>query len=104
MICGPKREESRLMREKVGAHYRKYREEEGENSDFEEADNQQEDPKEKWLKDVKEDPYIREAVNIVGDIIRIFKEVKTRREPFLYRHFERTVRDKNVLEKERERC
>jgi carboxyl-terminal processing protease len=65
-----KREESRLMREKVGAHYRKYREEQGEDSDFEEPEIDQEDPKEKWLKDVKEDPYIREAVNIVGDIIR----------------------------------
>ena len=65
-----KREESRLMREKVGAHYRKYREEQGEESDFEEPEIDQEDPKEKWLKDVKEDPYIREAVNIVGDIIR----------------------------------
>ncbi len=68
-----KREESRLMREKVGAHYRKYREEGGEDSDFEIEDNDQEDPKDKWLKDVKEDPYIREAVNIVGDIIRFSK-------------------------------
>ena len=65
-----KREESSLMREKVGAHYRKYREEEGEDPDFEGQIDAQEDPKEKWLKDVKEDPYIREAVNIVGDIIR----------------------------------
>jgi hypothetical protein len=58
------------MREKVGAHYRKYREEQGEDPDFEEPEIDLEDPKEKWLKDVKEDPYIREAVNIVGDIIR----------------------------------
>lgn len=65
-----KREESRLMREKVGAHYRKYREEQGVDPDFEEPDIEQEDPKEKWLKDVNDDPYIREAVNIVGDIIR----------------------------------
>ncbi len=36
--------------------------------------NTQEDPKEKWLKDVNEDPYIREAVNIVGDIIRFSKK------------------------------
>ena len=65
-----KREESRVMREKVGAHYRKYREEGGEDLDFEGEDVPQEDLKDKWLKDVKEDPYIREAVNIVGDIIR----------------------------------
>ena len=67
-----KREESRLTREKVGAHFRKYREQQGEDSDFEEPGSEQEDPKEKWLKDVNEDPYIREAVNIVGDIIRFF--------------------------------
>lgn len=65
-----KRDEARLMREKVGAHYRKYREEGGDDPDFDEQDNDQEDPKDKWLKDVKEDPYIREAVNIVGDIIQ----------------------------------
>jgi len=69
-----KREESRLMREKVGAHYRKYREEQEENPDFNEPEGEQEDPKEKWLKDVNEDPYIREAVNIVGDIIRLSKK------------------------------
>lgn len=68
-----KREESRLMREKVGVHYRKYREEQGEESEFAEPESSEEDPQEKWLKDVKEDPYIREAVNIVGDIIRFSK-------------------------------
>lgn len=69
-----KREESELTREKVGAHYRKYREEQEEDLDFPEPENEQEDPKEQWLKDVKEDPYIREAVNIVGDIIRFSKK------------------------------
>ncbi|MGB3209107.1 MAG: carboxy terminal-processing peptidase [Desulforhopalus sp.] len=64
-----KREESRLMQEKVGAHYRRYRVEEGEDPDFIEQDIENMDPKKKWLEDVKEDPYIREAVNIVGDII-----------------------------------
>jgi carboxyl-terminal processing protease len=69
-----KREESRLTREKVGAHYRKYREEQAEDLDFQELDSEEEDPKEQWLKDVKEDPYIKEAVNIVGDIIQLSKE------------------------------
>jgi carboxyl-terminal processing protease len=64
-----KREESQLTREKVGAHYRKYREEQSEDGDLDEGDDEKEDPKEKWLKDVNEDPYIREAVNIVGDMI-----------------------------------
>jgi len=66
-----KRQEAESMREKVGAHYRKYREEQSEDLDFPEPDSEQEDPKVKWLKDVKDDPYIREAVNIVGDIIRL---------------------------------
>ena len=66
-----KRDDARSMREKVGAHYRKYREEGGDDPEFDEQDNDQEDPKVKWLKDVKEDPYISEAVNIVGDIIRL---------------------------------
>ncbi len=65
------RQESRLVREKIGAHYRKYREEAGEGGDFEESEDEKGDPKEIWLKNVKEDPYIREAVNIVGDISRL---------------------------------
>ncbi len=65
------RQESRLVREKIGAHYRKYREEQGEGGDFEESEDEKGDPKEIWLKNVKEDPYIREAVNIVGDINRL---------------------------------
>ncbi|MGB3224477.1 MAG: carboxy terminal-processing peptidase [Desulforhopalus sp.] len=69
-----KREESELTREKVGAHYRKYREEQQEDIDFQEPENEQEDPNEQWLKDVQDDPYIREAVNIVGDIIRFSKK------------------------------
>lgn len=63
--------ESRLMRDKIGVHYRKYREEQGEVGEFEESEDEKGDPREVWLKNVKEDPYIREAVNIVGDIIRI---------------------------------
>ncbi|EKD38133.1 MAG: hypothetical protein ACD_75C00851G0003 [uncultured bacterium] len=68
-----KREESKLMREKVGAHYRKYREEQEDDGEFDELEDEKADPKEVWLKNVQEDPYIREAVNIVGDIIRFSK-------------------------------
>jgi carboxyl-terminal processing protease len=68
-----KREESKLMREKVGAHYRKYREEQEGDDEFDEIEDEKADPKEVWLKNVQEDPYIREAVNIVGDIIRFSK-------------------------------
>lgn len=65
-----KREESKLMREKVGAHYRKYREEQEGDDEFDAIEDEKADPKEVWLKNVKEDPYIREAVNIIGDMIR----------------------------------
>ncbi|MFW2366055.1 MAG: carboxy terminal-processing peptidase [Desulforhopalus sp.] len=63
-----KRVESKAMREKVGAHYRKYRQENGDGTDFEEPEDENGDPQEAWLKDVNDDPYIREAVNIVGDM------------------------------------
>ena len=66
-----KREEALLVREKVGAHYRKYRKEIDENldkSDQSEKRGNEIDPTEVWLKDVNEDPYIREAVNIIEDI------------------------------------
>lgn len=65
------RQESRLVREKIGTHYRKYREEQGEGGEFDEPEDEKGDPKEIWLKNVKEDPYIREAVNIVGDISHV---------------------------------
>lgn len=69
-----KRAESKQMREKVGAHYRKYREEQGEFDDNDEpVEESEEELKEKWLAEVNEDPYIREAVSIVGDLIKYSK-------------------------------
>lgn len=65
------RQESKLVRDKIGAHYRKYREEQGEGSEFDASEDDKGDPKEIWLKNVKEDPYIREAVHIVDDISRL---------------------------------
>jgi len=67
------RQEAHLVREKIGSHYRKYREEQGESGEFDDSDDEKGDPKEIWLKNVKEDPYIREAANIVGDINRLIK-------------------------------
>jgi len=64
-----KREEAEQTREKVGAHFRKYRQEQGEDPDSDGKKDEDEDPKIAWLKDVNQDPYINEAVNIVGDII-----------------------------------
>lgn len=65
-----KRLEAEKMREKVGEHYRKYREERDEDGEIDRSKDDQADPHEVWLKNVHEDPYIEEAVNVVGDIIR----------------------------------
>jgi len=64
------RAEAETIREKIGAHYRKYREEQGDELEMDNQKEDTEDPYEKWLKDVHEDPYIKEAGNIVSDIIR----------------------------------
>jgi carboxyl-terminal processing protease len=65
-----KRSESKLMRQKVGAHYRKYRDEqEGEFATEDSSAGDDEDLTKKWLKEVNEDPYIREAANIIGDLL-----------------------------------
>lgn len=54
-------------RDKVGAQYTKYREQEDDNGD--QAVNQSEEDKEKkWLKTVNEDPYIKEAEHVLADI------------------------------------
>lgn len=54
---------SQIMREKVGAHYRKYREDEDGEPAGDESNR-------RWLEEVNEDPYIHEAVNIIGDMIQ----------------------------------
>jgi len=64
-----KRDEASLVRKKVGAHYRKYRQEMGEDTDKDVNGNDETSTREAWLKDVNDDPYVREAVNIIGDII-----------------------------------
>ncbi|MCP3891526.1 MAG: LysM peptidoglycan-binding domain-containing protein [Desulfobulbaceae bacterium] len=68
-----KRAEAERTREKVGVHYRKYRDEEAGSVGDGQGKESEEDPKETWLKEVNEDPYIREAVSIVGDLIKISK-------------------------------
>ena len=65
------RQEAEQVREKIGAHYRKYREEQDEDGEFREDEDEKGDPREVWLKNVKEDPYVREAVNIVDDISQL---------------------------------
>ncbi|PID74432.1 MAG: tail-specific protease [Desulfobacterales bacterium] len=65
-----KRREAEEAREKIGAHYLKYRERE-EDAEKQEDLTEQEDEelrRKKWLEEVNNDPYIREAANIIADI------------------------------------
>lgn len=66
-----KREEAHMVREKVGAHYRKYRQGVGEGPDQGVKVPDDTVTTETWLKDVNEDPYVGEAINIIGDIIQL---------------------------------
>lgn len=62
-----KREELKEAQEKLGEHYTKYqKQEEGEDAPSPKRDKKAEE--EKWLKGVQEDPYIREAGNIIDDL------------------------------------
>ena len=64
-----KRDEAELTRKTIGAHYRKYRVEK-ENGMDEEAENgiNKVDDHLKWLEEVKDDPYIREATWVLADM------------------------------------
>jgi carboxyl-terminal processing protease len=66
-----KRLEAQEVREKIGAHYRRFREEQDSVDDYGDSGDAAEEPREVWLKNVQEDPYIREAVNVVGDVIEL---------------------------------
>ncbi len=64
-----KRKEAQVARDKIGAHYLKYREEQG--ADGEEghkARPDEEKDKDKWKEEVKEDPYINESLFILSDM------------------------------------
>ncbi len=62
------REEARSARDKIGAHYRKFREEQnadrGEDPD---PGPEEEQDKEKWKEEIKEDPYVNESIRILCD-------------------------------------
>lgn len=64
-----KRLEAKVARDKIGAHYLKYREEQdaehGESPDIEPADEKNKD---KWKEEIKEDPYIKESLHILHDM------------------------------------
>lgn len=62
--------ETDRVREKVGAHYLKYREQK-ELDGTEEDEPTEEESMEQWLREVNDDPYIREAAYILKDMIRL---------------------------------
>jgi len=63
------REEANKVRDKVGAHYKKFQ---GEQTEEYESPAQNEDKKESdesaWLDEIKKDPYVGEAIHVIGDI------------------------------------
>ena len=67
------RAESNTAREKVGAHYKKYQEEQldefesAKNTDSDEGSDQDKGEKE-WFEELKQDPYVGEAIKIFGDL------------------------------------
>jgi carboxyl-terminal processing protease len=64
-----KREEARVAREKIGAHYLKYREEQDiEHGKVADSSSDVEKDKNKWKEEIKEDPYIVESLHILEDM------------------------------------
>ncbi len=62
-----KRDEAEIARDKIGAHYMKYRHEaNADKGDVDGADK--EEDKNKWKEEVKEDPYIHESLLILEDM------------------------------------
>jgi carboxyl-terminal processing protease len=62
-------EEARKARDTIGAFYKQYQEEEGEEEDFEADNATPEEKKREWAEEINEDPYVREAARIIGDIL-----------------------------------
>ncbi len=64
-----KREEADIARDKIGAHYMKYRHEKdnGQNGG-ERDDSDKEEDKDKWKEEIKEDPYVNESLLILNDM------------------------------------
>jgi carboxyl-terminal processing protease len=64
-----KREEADLARKKIGSYYRKYRvEQDGDLGEDAEKGAKKGDERQKWLEEVKDDPYIGEAKRVLGDM------------------------------------
>ena len=64
-----KRDEARVARDKIGAHYLKYREEQSaENGEDPGPGVEEEKDSNKWKEEIKEDPYINESLHIMDDM------------------------------------
>ena len=64
-----KRVEAKATRDKIGAHYLKYREEKNaEHGDVTASELDKKKDKDKWKEEIKEDPYINESLHILGDM------------------------------------
>ncbi len=65
-----KRVEAERMREKVGEHYTRFKNlNDGSDDGDASAVDYEKEARTKWLKEVNDDPYIDEAVNVIGDLI-----------------------------------
>lgn len=63
------REESNRTRDKVGAHYKQYQDEKLDEFDSDSPeDSGEEESEAKWLEELKKDPYVGEAIKVIGDI------------------------------------
>ena len=66
-----KREEERQAREKVGAHYRRFEDEQDSEETAGEENDERDlpDESEQWRENLKEDPYVIEAEMIINDLV-----------------------------------
>ncbi len=62
-----KRAEAKLVRDKIGVHYLKYREELKADQGDEPVSDKEKDS-DKWKEEIKEDPYVNESLHILGDM------------------------------------
>jgi len=64
-----KRQEAKVVRDKIGAHYLKYRQEQDAgHGDSPAVESDKKKDKDRWKEEIKEDPYINESLHILGDM------------------------------------
>lgn len=66
-----RREEADLARKKIGEHYSKYQvDRDGDPDEEAEKGNLKGDERQKWLEEIKDDPYVGEAMRVLRDMAR----------------------------------